>query len=80
MNRIIRNYASDSVGMFTKLIFWSTANGRQTTVNFGYSMLCLFNYNLLSSMDGEQLTIFGQQLTFDRPQSIVVCYQKRTKI
>ena len=35
MNRIIRNYASDSVGMFTKLII-------------------------------------GQQLTVDRPQSIVV--------
>jgi len=33
----MRNYASDSVGMFTKLIF-------------------------------------GQQLTVDRPQSIVVCY------
>ena len=35
---------------------WSTANRPQSTVNRGYSTLCLYNYNLLSTVDGEPLT------------------------
>ena len=65
--------------MFITADNWSTANGRQTTVNRGYSTLCLYNYNLLSSVVRQLLTINwstanGRQTTVNRGYGTLCLY------